>query len=72
MPADLLPLNLVPVNETLQEAPRTRALLDIDFHIAKRFVFNAEELKTRLTFAHAETEKAFHLAVTEHAINVWR
>jgi uncharacterized protein (TIGR04255 family) len=60
------------VKEASQEGQRSRALLDIDFHVVKRFVFDIEELRTRWAMAHAETDKAFRTAVTEHALSMWR
>jgi uncharacterized protein (TIGR04255 family) len=72
IPDDLMPLHLLPSEDSSAEETMTRATLDVDFYEEKRFNFNIDPLMEKLKFAHEHVEKAFHLAVTDYALNEWR
>ncbi|MDR1582800.1 MAG: hypothetical protein LBS55_06000 [Prevotellaceae bacterium] len=67
-----MPLHLLPPESQSAGETMTRAMLDVDFYEEKRFDFNIDLLMEKLKFAHAQVERAFHLGVTDHALNEWR
>lgn len=71
IPPDLLPMELV-IDKRFQNLSGQHAILDIDGSYNQRDAFELDQVKERLSEVHAETDKAFKVAVTDHALQMWK
>jgi uncharacterized protein (TIGR04255 family) len=71
IPIDLMPIALA-VAERFTSIDDWHAILDTDFTAREQFDFDLDAISERLTFVKEEASKAFRIAVSSLALDLWR
>jgi uncharacterized protein (TIGR04255 family) len=71
IPIDLMPI-LLEVDARFRKINGWHVILDTDFVAREQFDFNLDTIKLRLKEVKAGASKAFHSAVTNKALELWR